>query len=515
MILMGSNVNGIQYNYTAQQLDVTGASNGNGAIINQKLTLTGIGSGSVQYTITPRVSNCYGQPKTALVQVIQKPLVFSSHQDTTICSGGTLNIQLSSDQMGAQLHYLSSGQAVTGHSSGTGNVINHTLHNLSSDTSIVTYRIFASTLGCHSDTSEITVRVLPQIHVVRQITDAHLCSNEMAEIYFVTQPQTVSVSWTVTSFNVNGASAGNGMAIQQQLFTTSITGKVIYHITGHLGSCTSELYNDTIYVTPRPDISYTPSGNPTICSGSAVSVWLHSLYTGCTYDWYPLPGNIQGGTTGNGPVISQILYNNTLFSDTIQYIATASLNGCPGDSVLIPVCVKPVPLLNMNPDSTVICSGNAVNIQINSNLPGTITSWTVQTQNVIGSYNGVGNLISQVLSTGNQQPGYAIYTATGILDGCVSEPVSAHVTVNACVGMEEYLTEQSAMLQNGFFQIVFSYTENASVMMIDFSGRLVYQNASPERITKIDLSGFRDGYYLIVISYGQSRMIKRIQIGGQ
>ncbi len=70
MILMGSNVNGIQYNYTAQQTDVTGASNGNGVIINQQLTLTGIGSGSVQYTITPRVSNCYGQPKNALVQVI-------------------------------------------------------------------------------------------------------------------------------------------------------------------------------------------------------------------------------------------------------------------------------------------------------------------------------------------------------------------------------------------------------------------------------------------------------------
>ncbi len=416
--------------------------------------------------------------------------------------------------MGAQLHYISSGQVVSGHSSGTGNVINHTLHNLSSDTSTVIYKIFASTLGCHSDTSEITVRVLPKIHVIRQITDAHLCSNEMVEINFLTHPQAASVSWTVTSSNVSGASAGNGMAILQQLFTTSITGQVIYHITGHLGSCTSEIYQDTIYVTPRPDISYTPSGTPTICSGNAVSVYLHSLYTGCTYDWYPLPGNVQGGTAGNGPVISQILYNYTTSSDTIHYMARVTLYGCQGDSVLIPVCVKPVPLLSMNPDSTVICSGNAVNIQIVSTLPGTITSWTVQTQNVIGSHNGVGNLISQILSTGNQQPGYAIYTATGMLNGCVSDPASAHVTVNACVGMEEFLTGHSTILQNGFLQIFFSNTENASVVIIDFSGRLVYQNLSPERVTKIDFSGFREGYYLLGISSGQSRMIKRIRVGG-
>lgn len=511
MLIFNSNVAGVQYNYTAIPTDVTGAANGTGAVVKQKLNLIAIGSGQVQYNVTPRIANCYGQMQSTIVQVLQKPQAFSSTQDTLICNGGTINIQLSSDQMGAIMNYLSYGPSVTGHSSGSGSTIIQTLNNIASDTSIVTYKIFASTLNCSSDTMEVTVRILPAIQVQRNIAGQQLCSGEETNISFNVFPAGTNVSWTVTQLNVTGASAGSGTTIQQTLFSSSVSGKAVYHITGQNGNCISQTWKDTIFVTPRPDISFSPPGISSICSGSAANITLQSLFQGVYFDWLPLPSSITGASSGSGSIISQPLFNSSLTLDTITYLAYASLNNCAGDSVFIHIGVKPVPFLDMNPDSIVICSGNPVNIQISSTLSGTAVSWTVQSQNVNGWFNGSGNSISQILSSGIQN-GYATYTATGIFDGCVSEPASAYVTVNACLNISEYAESDAAIIQSGYYHVYLSGNQKAIIRMIDFTGRLVYENLSPEKHTIIDLSLLRPGYYFLKITSGQQNKVKRLKV---
>lgn len=511
LLIFNSNVSGVQYNYTAIPTDVSGAANGTGAVVKQRLNLTTIGSGQVLYNVTPRIANCYGQMQSTLVQVIQRPQAFSSTLDTIICNGGTINIQLSSDQMGAVMNYISIGQAVTGHSSGSGNTIVQTLNNFASDTSIVTYKVYASTLSCSSDTTEITVRVLPAIQVQRNIANQHICSGEQTNINFNVFPSGTNVSWTVTQLNVTGASAGNGNSIQQTLSSSSVSGKAIYFITGQNGNCISQTWKDTIFVTPRPDISFSPPGISSICSGSATGITLQSLFPGVYFDWIPMPSSISGASAGSGNVISQSLFNNAFIADTLTYLAFSSLNNCAGDSVLIQVRVKPVPDLDMNPDTIVICSGNPVNIQINSSLPGTSVSWTVQAQNVNGWFNGSGNSVSQILSSGNQT-GYATYTANGIYDGCISEPAITHVTVNACLGISEFTESDITIVQSEFYNIYLSGNQKATIRIIDFAGRLVYENLAPEKQTAIDLSSFRPGYYFLKITSGQLNKVKRIKV---
>lgn len=511
LIIFSSNVSGVQYNYTVVPTDVTGAANGTGAVVKQKLNLTAQGSGQVLYNVIPRIATCYGQMQSTIVQVIQKPQAFISTLDTIVCNGGTINIQLSSDQLGAVMNYISAGQAVTGHSSGSGNSIIQTLNNIASDTSIIIYKVFASTLSCNSDTTEVIVRVLPAIQVQRSIASQQLCSGEQTDISFNVFPAGTGVSWTATQLNVTGASAGSGNNIQQILYSSSVSGKVIYHITGQNGNCISQIWKDTIYVTPRPDISFSPPGISSICSGSSTNISLQSLYSGVYFDWMPLPSSVSGASAGGGNIISQALINNALLADTLTYIAYASLNNCAGDSVLIPIRVKPVPFLDMNPDSTVICSGNLASIQINSSLSGTSLSWTVQAQNVNGWFNGNGNQISQILSSGNQT-GYAVYSATGIFDGCISEPALAFVTVNACLGIAELTESDVTIVQSGYYNIYLSENRGAAIRMIDFAGRLVYENLSPEKQTTIDLSVFRPGYYFLRITSGQLNKVKRIKV---
>ncbi len=511
LLIFNSNVSGVQYNYTAIPTDVSGAANGTGAVVKQRLNLTTIGSGQVLYNVTPRIANCYGQMQSATVQVIQKPQAFSSTLDTIICNGGTINIQLSSDQMGAVMNYISTAQAVTGHSSGSGNTINQTLNNFASDTSIVMYKVYASTLSCSSDTTVVTVRVLPAIEVQRNIASQQICSGEQTNISFNVFPAGTNVSWTAIQINVTGASAGNGNSIQQTLISSSVSGKAIYFVTGQNGNCISQTWKDTIFVTPRPDISYSPPGISSICSGTATGITLQSLFPGVSFDWIPMPSSITGASAGSGNVISQSLFNNALIADTLTYLAFSLLNNCSGDSALIQVRVKPVPALDMNPDTIVICSGNPVNIQINSSLPGTSVTWTVQAQNVNGWFNGSGNSVSQILSSGNQT-GYATYTATGIFDGCISEPASAYVTVNACLGISELTESDVSIIQTDYFNIYLSGNQKATIRMIDFAGRLVYENLAPEKLTAIDLSSFRPGYYFLRITSGQLNKVKRIKV---
>lgn len=514
LIIMNSNISSVLYSYSVIQSGVTGATNGNGAVIKHKLTLTGNYNGNVLYQITPRISNCYGNPQSAVVDVIQKPQIFASISDTVICSGTAVNFQLSSDQMGAVCHYISSGQAVNGHSSGSGNNISQVLNNIASDTSVVIYKVFASTLNCNSDTAEIIVRVLPDIQLFSSMQSQQICSGSEAVINYTVFPLGSNITWNVTPVNVTGASAGSGNLIQQTLYSTSVSGKVIYHVTGTNGSCVSPVKNDTVFVTPLPDISYSPPGISSFCSGTSTLITLGSLYPGVDYYWEPLPSTVTGASAGNGPVISQVLSNNGVIADTIEYRAYTSLNGCAGDSASILIRIKPVPELNASPDSIVICSGNAVNIQYTSSIPGTAVSWMVQAQNVNGWYNGSGNTVSQILSSGNQQ-GYAVYTATGVFDGCISLPAETYVTVNACLAVHEPLPTDESVVISDACHIYLNSNDKAVIRIIDFSGRLVYENLKPEKNMIIDLSGYRPGYYFLRITTGEFSKIKRIKVNSR
>jgi gliding motility-associated-like protein len=89
-------------------------------------------------------------------------------EDTEICSGGSVNISLMSDQDGAyEVTYswtVDAPPTIVGASPGSGETINQTLTNTGTSPGVVTYTITpVNDVGCLGDPSEIYVTVLPEV----------------------------------------------------------------------------------------------------------------------------------------------------------------------------------------------------------------------------------------------------------------------------------------------------------------------------------------------------------------
>jgi gliding motility-associated-like protein len=120
-----------------------------------------------------------------------------------------------------------------------------------------------------------------------------------------------------------------------------------------------------------------------ICYGQ--NAFLTSL-PGCGIVWY---NAIGGSIIGTGSLVTV-----TPATTTTYYIDDI---GCPGNSLTpVPVTVNPLPVLNINASSTLICSGNTVGLSASGAtsftwMPGTINSPSyVVTPSVSSNYSVIG-----------------------------------------------------------------------------------------------------------------------------
>lgn len=88
------------------------------------------------------------------------------------------------------------------------------------------------------------------------------------------------------------------------------------------------------------------------------------------------------------------------------------------------------PVVTATPSSQTICSGDITSIVLNSNIPGTVYSWTVVQNGVTGASIGNSGAIAQVLTTPGTSVGTAVYTVNSSANGCSGNPITVTVTVN-------------------------------------------------------------------------------------
>ncbi|MCL9805802.1 T9SS type B sorting domain-containing protein [Flavobacterium amniphilum] len=93
---------GVTFDWTVIQTGVTGGTsqtnvgNSASAEITNILTATGTNSGTVTYTITPKMGSCYGDPKMITVNVNPIPTAVYGSNPPAICSGQSASITMSS-----------------------------------------------------------------------------------------------------------------------------------------------------------------------------------------------------------------------------------------------------------------------------------------------------------------------------------------------------------------------------------------------------------------------------------
>lgn len=158
-IELTSNVPGTTFTWSVAQTNVIGAVPGNGNSIAQIIETSGIGIGVAEYTVTPQIYSCIGNPVIVPIQVNPTPEVFAP-ASTTICSGDSPNISLIPLIIGTTFSWTHLSNKVTGASDGNGDKINQILV-AENSLGKVEYTVTPSYKGCSGTPIVITVDVNP------------------------------------------------------------------------------------------------------------------------------------------------------------------------------------------------------------------------------------------------------------------------------------------------------------------------------------------------------------------
>ena len=357
-ISLSSSISGTTFSWTATSTDVSGANPDNGNIISQILTATGTLVGNVVYTIMPTYNGCPGIPIQATVLVTPKPIITATPNSTSICSGSTAIIALSSTMPNTVFSWNLVQNNITGGLSGTGASISQNLSTISNASGNAVYAITPNVNGCPGTTTIVTITVNPiPVVTVNPALGQTICSGATTAISLSSPVINTTYDWSVTQTNLNGTFSGSGTTIAQTLSTVLPSiGTATYEVTPTSNGCIGAPVQVSVNVNPTPEFFGTPTQLP-ICSGDTTSIVLTPSLSGTTFSWTVAQNGVSGASIGNGNTIFQILETTGSTFGTAIYTVTPALNSCLGSPITIPVTVNPLPLPIIN--DGIICADAA------------------------------------------------------------------------------------------------------------------------------------------------------------
>ena len=297
----------------------------------------------------------------------------------------------------------------------------------------------AGNLECSGSPQVFTIAVNPK-PFVDPIADPVLCNGDNLDL---TLSATVNstFNWNaIDNQDVSGETLFNQFSpfIIDTLLNNSSTIQIVaYNVipTSSPEGCSGDTYSfNTIVI---PDVLMTSQTSIEICSGVSASVQL-TANVPSTFTWFATDNpNVTGENTiiQSGNVISDVLINNTTQTQIIVYtvIPTSIQGGCVGTPQTVTVLVLP-PLALISPNSTIICSGDNVDLELEANVPSQFNWFAQPNFNVNGESLTAqnSNLIDDVLINNTSSQEVVIYNAvaTSLANGCSSPTFDIIVYVN-------------------------------------------------------------------------------------
>ncbi|MFL5762658.1 MAG: PKD-like domain-containing protein [Bacteroidia bacterium] len=432
-ITLSSSLGGTTYSWTVSQVGTSGASASSGSTIGQILTTTGPATGTATYTVTSTSGGCAGNILTIPVTVNPIPNVTATPVATTICSGNTASISMTSNVAGATFSWTVSQTGASGATAGSGSTISQVLNATGVTSGSVTYTITPSANGCTGTPVTVTITVNPVPFASASPSPATICSGATTSIVLSSFTAGTTYTWTATNGSgITGASGGAGTPIAQTLANSlSTTGTATYTVTPSAAGCLGTTFTVTVNVNPVPNALASPSSQ-NICSGGTTSISLSGSVAGTTFAWgAPTATNATGGSAGSGTTIAQTLTATTTSPGTMVYTVTPTANSCPGTPITVTVTVNPNPVGTATPSSMSICSGGTTAITLSSSVAGSTFGWTASSSGTTGASGGSGSSINQTITTTGTTSGTATYNVTVTTPaGCTSTIPGITVTVN-------------------------------------------------------------------------------------
>lgn len=182
-----------------------------------------------------------------------------------------------------------------------------------------------------------------------------------------------------TSYLWNNGVSGNSLWVTQ-------SGS--YYVAGTVNGCTGNSSPVAVSINPQPNVTISPAGNTSLCSGASLNL---SASGASTFIW-------SNGLQGNAISVSQ----------AGTYFAVGTTNGCSDTSNLVQISVSPTPTVSISASGPVwFCPGGSVTLTATgansyswNNGPTSSTQLVTQsgTYFAIGSSNGCSDT-SNILTT--------------------------------------------------------------------------------------------------------------------
>lgn len=434
-----SNVAGATFSWTIFSVTgVSGQSASSGSTLAQVLTATGSSAGTVTYQVTPSANGCSGTPINVVITVNPVPFATATPSPSSICSGASTGITLSSFTPSTGFTWTVPGYtgSVTGGAAGSGTSIAQILTNSGTTSGTATYTITPSAAGCTGAPITTTVTVFPVPNVTPSPLTQSICSGTATSITLSGTVAGTTYSWPAPTISPVGAITGgfgaSGVGIGQTLTnSTASAATATYVVTPSANGCPGTPVNVVITVNPNPVISAIPAPSA-ICSGATSNIPLTSNVAGTGFSWTvgAVTGGVTGATAGSGTNIAQVLTGGVT-SGTVTYNITAlTPAGCTATTSAV-ITVNPVPVATATPSTLTMCSGGTTAINLTSTVSGTTYVWgPTAVTGVTGASAGTGSSIAQTLTATGTISGTLTYTITPSAGTCPGTPISVNVTVN-------------------------------------------------------------------------------------
>ena len=298
--------------------------------------------------------------------------------------------------------------------------------------------------NCEGTAQNLTVRILPEVSLTNVAT-ATLCSGESVNFTpeFIPYYDNATFNWSrqLVPGISNMAGAGVGAITEILENTTTISQTVTYQYSIQTeGGCTDQ-GSFSIIVAPRPVLTNAADNPTAICSGEDVNHTLESNLPGTTFNWTrTLPDGVssQNNPTNyqaiDNAMINEVLINNNNTTSNVTYQVTLS-TGSACDDPVVNIVVPVYPSASISSVNALsICSGEAIDYTITSNIPAQFSWQRLSNPNVNsgGISNGNSDNINEVLTNTSSitQTVYYEVVSTDSVNGCVAATATVVVSVN-------------------------------------------------------------------------------------
>ena len=382
-------------------------------------------SGTYTVSIHPTGTSCY---LTATTTVVINPTPSMTNASTaSICTGGTVNIPLTSSASATYTWIGSDNPNVTGEITTlqTSNTLTNTLFNATLLPQTVTYTVTptGTVANCPGIVQIITVTVNPLPNAIATPPSQTICSGSTTSIALTSTTPGATFSWTVSQSGVTGATGSSGSTIAQTITDTSpAAGSATYTVTPTASTCVGTPTTVVVTITHLFVATFNYSGTP-YCQNAA----------------NPSPTFIGAGTAGHftsSPAGLSINANtgvvNLAASNPGTYTVTnsfAAIGACTAQSATATITITALPIATFSYTGTPYCQ-NGTNPLPTFSGGGVAGAFSAGAGlNFVSTSTGQINLSTSTPST------YTVTNTVTGTNGCPNVTATTVVTINPAPSM--------------------------------------------------------------------------------